>query len=69
MRKFIILSQDSVHSTNLTNFDFNVYYLFAIRKIKGIINHSILRAYYFTSEELTFTPKFRENLLNKTYEY
>ena len=36
-------------------------------KVRIIINHLMLRVYYLPSEEITFTPKFRENLLNKTY--
>ena len=56
-----------MHSINLITFDFHDYHLFAIRKIRGIINHLMLREYYLPSEELTFTPKFRENLLDKTY--
>ena len=39
---------------------------FDIRRI--IINHLMLRVYYLPSEELTFTPKFRENFLDKTCE-
>ena len=53
---------------NLINFNFYDYHLFAIRKARGMINRLMLRVYYLPSEELTFTPKFRENLLNKTYE-
>ena len=56
-----------MHSTNLINFDFLDHRLFAIRKFRGIINHPMLRVYYLPSEELTFTPKLRENLVNKTY--
>ena len=50
-----------MHLTNLINFDFLNHHLFAIRKVRGIINHLMLRVYYLPSEELTFTPKFREN--------
>ena len=41
-----------------------IYLPFA--KVKIIINHFMLRVYYLPSEELTFIPKLRENLLNKT---
>ena len=67
MSKFIHHSWDSVHSINLTNFDFHNDHLFTIHKIRGIVNHLMLRGYYLSSEELTFTLKFRENSLNKTY--
>ena len=53
---------------NSTNFDFHDSHLFAIRKVRQIVNHHMLRAYYLPNEKLTFTPKFRENALNKTYE-
>ena len=65
--KFITLSWGSVHSTNPNNFDFHDSRLFAIRKVRGIINHLVLRAYYLPIEKLIFTPKFKENSLNKTY--
>ena len=44
-----------------------IYFPFA--KVRSIVNHLVLRAYYLPSEELTFTPKFRENLLDKTYKH
>ena len=69
LSKFINHSWDSVHSINLINFDFYDHHLFAIRKVRGIVNHPILRAYYLPSEELTSTPKFRENLIDKTCEH
>ena len=64
--KFITLSRGSVLSTYPTNFDFHDSHLFAIRKVSRIVNHHMLRAYYLLSEKLTFTPKLRENPLNKT---
>ena len=67
LSKFINLLWNNVHSTNLANFDFLDHRLFAIRKVIGIINHPMLRVYYLPSEELTFTLKFRESPLNKTY--
>ena len=44
-----------------------IYLSFA--KVRIIINHLMLRVYYLPSEELTFTPKLRENLRNKIYEH
>ena len=38
-------------------------------KVRSIVNHLVLRVYYLPSEELTSTPKFRENLLEKTCEH
>ena len=67
--KFITLSWGSVHSTNSNNFNFHDFHLFGIRKVRGVINHPMLRVYYLPSEELTFTLKFRENPLNKTCEH
>ena len=67
LSKFIILSSDNVHSMNLINFDFHDYLLFAFAKVRTIVNHPMLRAYYLPSKKLTSTPKFRENPLNKTY--
>ena len=64
--KFITLSWGSVHSTNPNNFDFHDPHLFVIRKVRRIVNYPMLRVYYLPSEELTFTLKFRENLLDKT---
>ena len=69
LSKFINHWWDSVHSMNLINFDFLDHCLFAIRKVRGIVNHPILRVYYLPSEELTFTLKFRESPLNKTCEH
>ena len=66
MRKFITLSQGSVLPANLTNFNFYDYHLSAIGKVKCMVNHLMLRVYYLPSEKITFRPKFRENLLNKT---
>ena len=42
-----------------------IYLAFA--KVRSIVNHLVLRVYYLPSEELTSTPKFRENLLDQTY--
>ena len=47
LSKFINHSRYSVHSTNLINFDFHDHHLFAIRKVRGIINHLMLRAYFY----------------------
>ena len=44
-----------------------IYFPFA--KVRSIINHLMLRVYYLLSEELTSTPKFRKNLLEKTHEH
>ena len=64
--KFITLSWGSVLSTHPTNFDFQDSHLFTIRKVRRIVNHHMLRAYYLPSKKLTLTPKCRENSLNKT---
>ena len=52
--KFITLSWGSVHLTNPTNFDFHNSHLFAIRKVRRIINYLMLRAYYFTKWRADF---------------
>ena len=44
-----------------------IYLPFA--KVRSIVNHHMLRAYYLPNEELTFTLKFRESPLNKTCEH
>ena len=44
-----------------------IYLPFA--KVRSVINRPMLRVYYLPSEELTFTLKFRENLLNKIYDH
>ena len=45
--KFITLSWGSVHSTNPNNFDFHDPHLFVIRKVRGIVNRPMLRAYFY----------------------
>ena len=44
---FITLSWGSVHSTNPNNFDFHDYHLFAIRKVRWIVNCLMLREYFY----------------------
>ena len=47
LSKFINHSWDSVHSTNLINFDFHDHHLFAIRKVRWIVNCFMLREYFY----------------------
>ena len=67
LSKFINHSWDSVHSTiSLTSIFMTIVYLPFVKS-----NVSLTTLYWeyiiLPSEELTFTPKFRENLLEKTH--
>ena len=45
--KFITLSWGSVHSMNPNNFDFHDSHLFVVHKVRGVVNHLMLRAYFW----------------------
>ena len=57
-----------IQQISLTSIFLTIIY-FPFAKVRSIVNHLVLRVYYLPSEELTSTPKFRENLLDKTCEH
>ena len=54
-----------IQQISLTLIFITIIYL-PFAKVRCIVNHHMLRAYYLPSEKLTFTLKLRENPLNKT---